>query len=105
MKNCLIHNILNNVVSGSEKENNFPHQFLLTDKHVSRRCKDFVNNSLASIKLSKVLLFKMVQLGGVVLPLHLFHLYELGKPFGESIEKNKICPKLKKNIVKLLLDT
>ena len=105
MKTCLIHNIVNNVVSGSNKENSFPHKLLLTDKHVSRRCKDFVNNSLASIKLSKILLFKMVQLGGVVLPLHLFHLYGLAKPFGESIGKTKICPKLKKNIVKIILDT
>ena len=37
----------------------------------------------------------MVQLGGgIVLPLNLFHLYELAKSFGEGIGKNEICPKL-----------
>ena len=46
-------NISSNVVGDSNDENNFPQKLLLTDTQVSKLCKDFENDSPASIKLSK----------------------------------------------------
>ena len=43
-------NLLSNVVSDSNGENNFPHKLLLTDAQVSRLCKGFANGSSANIK-------------------------------------------------------
>ena len=57
-------NLLSNVVSDSNGENNFPHKLLLTDAQVSRLCKGFANGSSANIKLSESQRSKMVQSGG-----------------------------------------
>ena len=59
-------NLSSNVISDSNYETNFPHKLLLTDTQVSRFLKILGNNSLSSIKLSKIQLSKMVQLGGVL---------------------------------------
>ena len=53
-----------NVIGGSNEETNFPHKTLLTDRKVSKLCKNFANNSSANIKLSKTQLSKIAQLGG-----------------------------------------
>ena len=57
-------NLLSNVVSDSNGENNFPHKLLLTDAQVSRLCKAFANGSSVNIKLSESQRSKMVQSGG-----------------------------------------
>ena len=47
-------NFSSNVTSNSNDETNFPHKLLLTNTHVSRPPKAFVNNSSVNIKLSKI---------------------------------------------------
>ena len=47
-------NLSSSVIGGSNNELNFPHKLLLTDTQVLRLCQAFVNNSSASIKLSKL---------------------------------------------------
>ena len=47
-------NLSSNVISGSNKELNFPHKLLSTDTQVLSLRQVFVNNSSASIKLSKL---------------------------------------------------
>ena len=51
--------ISSNVVGGSNDENNFPHELLLTNKQVSKLRKTFENGSSANIKLSKTRLHKL----------------------------------------------
>ena len=53
-----------NMIGESNDEANFPHELLLTDRQVSATRKAFSNNSLADVKFSKTLLFKMIQSGG-----------------------------------------
>ena len=52
------------MIGNTNNETDFPHILLLTDSHVSMICKAFTYNSSASIKLSKILLSKIVQSGG-----------------------------------------
>ena len=47
-----------------DNETNFPHQLSLTNRQVSNLHKAFSNQSSADIKLSKIQLSKMIQLGG-----------------------------------------
>ena len=47
-----------------DNETNFPHQLSLTNRQVSNLDKAFSNQSSADIKLSKIQLSKMIQLGG-----------------------------------------
>ena len=54
--------ISSNIVG--DKENNFPHKLLLTDREVSNVRKSFANNSSADTKLSKIQLLKVIQSGG-----------------------------------------
>ena len=65
MTNCteVTLNLSSNVTGDSDDRTNFPLKLLLTDTQVSKLCKDFANNLLANIKLSKTQLSKMVQLG------------------------------------------
>ena len=51
------------MVGDSNGETNFPHRLLLTNTRVSRLRKNFANNSSHNIKLSKIQLHKMGQLG------------------------------------------
>ena len=42
-----------NMIGGSNHKTNFPHELLLTDRHVSSIRKAFANNSSHDIKFSK----------------------------------------------------
>ena len=52
------------MIGNTNNETDFPHKLLLTDSHVSMICKTLTDHLLASIKLSKILLSKIVQSGG-----------------------------------------
>ena len=52
-----------NMIGDSNDEANFPHEFLLTDRHVFSFRKAFANNSSADIKFLKTQLSKMIQSG------------------------------------------
>ena len=41
------------MIGNSNDETNFPHNLLLTDRHVSQLCKTFASNSSDNMKLSK----------------------------------------------------
>ena len=47
-----------------DNETNFLHKLLLTNRQVANLCKAFANFLLASIKLSKTQISKMIQSGG-----------------------------------------
>ena len=47
-----------------DKETNFPHKLLLTNRQVTNLCKAFANHLSTDIKLSKTQLSKMIQSGG-----------------------------------------
>ena len=78
------------------KETNFPHKFLLTDRQVSSLCKSFACHSSADIKLSKTQLSKIIQSGGF-----------LGRLLGPSLKtrlpliKNVIKPLAKSVLIPL----
>ena len=55
-----------NIAGDSNDENNFAHNLLLTNTQVSKLFKAFANNSSANLKLSKTLLHKIGQSGGVL---------------------------------------
>ena len=50
-----------NLINDSNDQNDFPQKLLLTDRHVSRLCKAFENNSTANNKLTKIQLSKIMQ--------------------------------------------
>ena len=52
------------VAGGFNDENNFSHEFLVTNTQVSKLCKAFANGSSLNIKLSKTQLHKIGKLGG-----------------------------------------
>ena len=52
------------MICDSNIETNFPHKLLVADTQILRLCKASVNSSSAIIKLSKIQLSTMVQLGG-----------------------------------------
>ena len=51
-------------MTGGSIDTNFPHQLLLTKRHVLKLCKAFEKNSPVNMKLSKAHLSKTVQSGG-----------------------------------------
>ena len=51
------------MICDSNIETNFPHKLLVADTQILRLCEASVNSSSAIIKLSKIQLSKMVQLG------------------------------------------
>ena len=53
-----------NMIGNFDDKTNFPHELLLTNKHVANLRKAFANNSSIDIKLSKTQLSKMMQSGG-----------------------------------------
>ena len=53
-----------NMIGDSNKNTNFPHELLLTNRQVSSISKVFANNSSVDIKFSKAQLSKMIQSGG-----------------------------------------
>ena len=53
-----------NMIGDPNDKTNFPHELLLTNRHVYRIRKAFANNSSVEIKFSKAQLSKMIQSGG-----------------------------------------
>ena len=53
------------MIAYSNKEANFAHKLLLTDRQVSKLYKIFSSNSSASIKLSKTKYFKVIESVGL----------------------------------------
>ena len=62
--NELILKLSLNIIGNSNGKTNFLHELLLTNRQVANICKAFVNNSSASMKLSKMQLHKIIQTGG-----------------------------------------
>ena len=85
-------NILSKVIGNSKDETNLLHILSFIARQVSRLGKTFTNNSSFNIKLSKIQLSEMVQLGGI-LPFQLFPLYGWANLFGKQFAKNKVLPK------------
>ena len=52
-----------NTIGNSNDKTNFPHELLLTNRHVANLRKAFTNNLATDIKLSKTQLSKMIQSG------------------------------------------
>ena len=52
-----------NMIGDPNDEANFPHELLLTERHVPSIHKAFANNSSADIKFSKTQLSKRIQSG------------------------------------------
>ena len=52
------------MIGNSDDETNFPHKLLLTNRQVANLRKAFPNKTATDIKLSKIQLSKMMQLGG-----------------------------------------
>ena len=75
---------------------NFPHELLLTDRHVSSIRKTLSNNSSANIKFSKTQSSKMIQSGGFLCRL-LGPLLKTGLP----LIKNAITPLAKSVLIPL----
>ena len=89
--------ISSNVVGDSNDENNFPHKLFITNTQVSKPRKGFANNSSANIKLSKIQLHKIKQLGGISGTL-------LGPlKTGLSLMKNALKPLAKNVLIPLAL--
>ena len=80
----------------NDDETNFSLRLLLTKRQVANLCKAFENNSSTDIKLSKIQLSKMVQLGGFAGRL-LGPLLKTGLP----LMKNVITPLAKSVLIAL----
>ena len=52
------------MIGKSDRETNFPHKSLITDRQVLHLRHVFSNNSSTGIKFSKIQISKMIQLGG-----------------------------------------
>ena len=88
--------ISSNAIFDSNHETNFPHKLLLTNAHILRLRKAFVNSPAANTKLRKAQLHKTGQSGGF-----------LSRPLGPLLKtglllmKNLLKP-LVKNVLMLL---
>ena len=85
-----------NMIGDSNDETNFPHELLLTERHISSIRKAFSNNSTIDIKFSKTQLSKMRQSGGFLGKL-LGPLLKAGLP----LIKNVITPLAKSVLIPL----
>ena len=81
-----------NMIGKSDDETNFPHELLLSNRQVASLRKDFANNSLTDIKLSKTQLSKVIQSGGflgrflgLLLKTALSLIKKLIKPLGKNL--------------------
>ena len=63
-KNDAVIRLSLNMIGDSNDKDSFPHELLLTDRHVSSIRKAFANNSSADIKFSNAQLSKIIQSGG-----------------------------------------
>ena len=52
-KTDVVLRLSSNMIGNSKDKTNFPHELLLTNRHVANLCKTFANNSSNNIKLSK----------------------------------------------------
>ena len=86
--------LLSNMVG--DDETNFPHELLLTNRHVANLRKAFANYLSTDIKLSKTQIFKMIQSGGLLGRL-LGALLKAGLP----LMKNVIKPLAKSILIPL----
>ena len=84
------------MIGDSNDKTNFPHELLLTDRHVSSIRKAFANNSLVDIKFSKTHSSKMMQSEGLLGKL-LGPLLKTGLP----LIKNVITPLAKSVLIPL----
>ena len=80
------------MIGKSDDETNFPHELLLSNRQVASLRKDFANNSLTDIKLSKIQLSKVIQSGGflgrflgLLLKTTLSLIKKLIKPLGKNL--------------------
>ena len=73
-----------NMIGDFNDHTNFPHELLLTDRHVSTIRKEFSNNSSVDIKFSKVQLSEMIQSGGFLGKL-LGPLLKIGLPLMKNV--------------------
>ena len=85
-----------NMIGDSNDKGNFPHELLLTGRHVSSICNAFANNSSVDIKFSKTQLSKMIESGGFLGKL-LSPLLKIGLP----LIKNVITPLTKSVLIPL----
>ena len=85
-----------NMIGDSNDETNFPHELLLTERHISSIRKAFSNNSTIDVKFSKTQLSKMRQSGGFLGKL-LGPLLKAGLP----LIKNVITPLAKSVLIPL----
>ena len=88
--------LLSNMVG--DDETNFPHELLLTNRHVANLRKAFANYLSTDIKLSKTQIFKMIQ-SGEFLGRILDPLLKTGLP----LMKNVIKPLTKNVLISLEL--
>ena len=63
-KNDAVIRLSLNMIGDSNDKDSFPHELLLTNRHVSSIRKAFANNSSADIKFSNAQLSKIIQSGG-----------------------------------------
>ena len=91
-------NLLSNVSTKSNEDNNFPHRLLLTDRPVLKPRKAFANNKSTNIKLSKPQPSKTVQVGRFIGTL----LYQL-RTSGLPLIKNVLKPLTKSVLIPLQL--
>ena len=73
-----------NMIGDFNDQTNFPHELLLTDRHVSTIRKEFSNNSSVDIKFSKAQLSEMIQSGGFLGTL-LGPLLKIGLPLMKNV--------------------
>ena len=73
-----------NMIGDFNDQTNFPHELLLTDRHVSTIRKEFSNNSSVDIKFSKAQLSEMIQSGGFLGKL-LGPLLKIGLPLMKNV--------------------
>ena len=73
-----------NMIGDFNDQTNFPHELLLTDRHVSTILKEFSNNSSVDIKFSKAQLSEMIQSGGFLGKL-LGPLLKIGLPLMKNV--------------------
>ena len=81
--------LLSNVIGNPDDETNFPHKLLLTNRQAANFRKGFANHTSTDIKLSKIQLSKIIQLGrflgrllGLLLKTGLPLLKSIIKPLG-----------------------
>ena len=84
------------MIGNSDDETNFPHKLLLTNRQIQNLRKTFANNLSANIKLSKIQLSKIGQLGG-----YLGRILAPSLKTGLPVMKNVLKPLAKRVLIPL----